>query len=265
MIVAEIAYGRLNPNAKAQVAKLLAIPIDPVSTSKKDKDFVNASHWADDIRSITKEPLKSKFEPSFALHFIDRPFSMDGTPLPGVPAPNIVSALNDDVNILKTSNDPKARAEALRFIIHFVGDIHQPLHCATRVHKTHPTGDRGGNDLFIDSPAKELHRYWDGGIGTFPKSGANFTPPRLSTILAAVTKVTSGNPGTDPALKLNAPFAFQTWANESFAVAKNTAYDNLHNNDKPNAAYNVKALTAVRKRAAWAGYRLAALLNAIWH
>ncbi|HEX8077728.1 MAG TPA: S1/P1 nuclease [Chthoniobacterales bacterium] len=265
MIVAKIAYDRLNPKAKAQADKLLAILIDPANTTKKDKDFVNASHWPDDLRSIAQEPLKSKFAPTFSLHFIDRPFSTDGTRLPGVPTPNIVTALNDNVKILKTSTDPKAQAQALRFIIHFVGDIHQPLHCATRVDKTHPSGDRGGNDLFIDNPAKELHRYWDGGIGSFPKAGANFAPPSLSAIPPAVAKVKLGNPDTDPALKLNAPFAFQNWANESLAMAKVTAYDSLKNKDKPSAAYNAKALSAVRKRAAWAGYRLAALLNAIWH
>lgn len=265
MIVAQIAVGRLNPKAKAQAAKLLAIPIDPAGTSKKDKDFVNASHWADDLRSITKEPLKSKFQPTFDLHFIDQAFSVDGSPLPKLPTPNIVTALKDNVKILKTSSDPKAQAQALRFIIHFVGDIHQPLHCATRVDKMHPTGDRGGNKTPIHNPAKELHRYWDGGISSFPKAGANFAPPPLSAIPPAVAKVTAGNPDTDPALRLNSPFAFQNWANESLALAKTTAYDSLKANGTPSPAYNAKALTAVRKRAAWAGYRLAALLNAIWH
>lgn len=264
MIVAQIAFERLTPNAKAQAAKLLAIPIDPAATSMKDKDFVNASHWADDLRSITKEPLKTKFQPSFALHFIDQPFSVDGTHPPRVPTPNIVTALNDNVRILKTSQDPKARAQALRFIIHFVGDIHQPLHCATRVDKIRPSGDKGGNDLLIHNSAKELHRYWDGGIGTFPKAGANFAPPPLAAIPKAAAKVKTGNPPTDPALKLNKPFAFSNWANESLALARTTAYDGLKSGDTPSAPYNATAMAVVRRRAAWGGYRLAALLNSIW-
>jgi hypothetical protein len=139
MITAQIAFARLNPRAKAQVKTLLAIPINPSAVSAKSKDFVNAAHWADDLRSI---PAFKSFEP---LHFIDKPFSTDGTRLPAIPAPNIVTALRDNVKILKTSTNQSARAQALRLIIHLVGDIHQPLHCVTRVSSALPGGDQGGN------------------------------------------------------------------------------------------------------------------------
>src|SRR5882672_4561663 len=134
MMVAQIAFGRLNPRAKAQAKMLLAIPIDPAAVSKKSTDFVNAAHWADDLRPF------SEFDSFKPLHFIDTPFSTDGTTLPtDLPEPdNIVKALEDNVNILKTSTDKNAQAQALRFIIHFVGDIHQPLHCATRVSSSNP-------------------------------------------------------------------------------------------------------------------------------
>ena len=79
MITAQIAFDRLNPRAKAQAKMLLAIPINPAATSAKSKDFVNAAHWADDLRSI---PAFKSFEP---LHFIDKRFSTDGTPLPAIP------------------------------------------------------------------------------------------------------------------------------------------------------------------------------------
>src|SRR3954451_11257825 len=119
MMTAQIASDRLNPRGKAQVKSLRATPINPAAVSAKSKDFVNAAHWADDLRSI---PAFKPFEP---LHFIDKPFSSDGTPLPAIAAPNIVTALRDNVKILKTSTDNNARAQALRLIIHFVGDIHQ--------------------------------------------------------------------------------------------------------------------------------------------
>jgi hypothetical protein len=73
MIVAQIAFGRLNARAKQQVKMLLAIPIDPATISAKSPDFVNAAHWADDLR-----PLE-EFDSFRALHFIDTPFSIDGT------------------------------------------------------------------------------------------------------------------------------------------------------------------------------------------
>ena len=262
MMVASIAFKRLNPHAKAQAAALLARPIKPAAVTAKDKDFVNAAHWADDLRPF------AEFDSFKVLHFIDQPFSTDGTALPaGVPEPdNIVKALEDNVNILKTSTDMDAQAQALRFIIHFVGDIHQPLHCATRVTSANPEGDRGGNLVSIKVAGKKtnLHSYWDGGIGNFPKSGANFAPPPLSQIPGAVAAALAGNPATNPKIKLDEPTNFAGWADESFALAKSTTYKGMQNGVTPSAAYNSKALKVARQRVAWGGYRLAALLNSIW-
>ena len=265
MIVAQIAFKRLNPTAKAKANELLAIAINPAAVSARSKDFVNAAHWPDDLRQFPE------FDSFKELHFIDNPFSLDGTALPSLPTPNIVTALEDNVNILKTSTDQNAQAQALRFIIHFVGDIHQPLHCATRVDSAHPEGDRGGNLVSIKIPGKNgklkssnLHSFWDGGIGAFPPTGANFRPPPLSQIPAAAAQATAGNPDTDPDLKLDDPFNFSAWADESFALAKDVAYKGITNGGKPSAAYKSKALKTARKRVAWGGYRLAALLNAIW-
>lgn len=265
MIVAQIAFKRLNPKAKAKANELLAIAIPPAQVSAKSKDFVNAAHWPDDLRQFPE------FDSFKALHFIDKPFSIDGTPLPALPTPNVVTALQDNVNVLKTSTDKNAQAQALRLIIHFVGDIHQPLHCATRVSSANPEGDRGGNLLSIEVPGKNgelrksnLHSYWDAGIESFPKTGANFAPPPLSQIPAAAVKAMAGNPATDPDLKLDDPFNFDSWANESFTLAKDVSYEGMKNGTKPSAAYKSKALKVARQRVAWGGYRLAALLNAIW-
>jgi hypothetical protein len=267
MMVASIAFNRLNPRAKAKANELLARPINPANVSARSTNFVNASHWADDLRPFPEFDLLKP------LHFIDKPFSIDGTALPaGVPEPdNIVKALEDNVNILKTSTDMDAQAQALRLIIHFVGDIHQPLHCATRVSRANPEGDRGGNLVSIKIPGKDgklkktnLHSYWDGGIGSFPPTGPNFAPPPLSQIPPAAAKALAGNPDTDPELKLDDPFNYDAWADESFALAKTVAYKGMTNGVKPSAAYNKASLKVARQRVAWGGYRLAALLNAIW-
>jgi S1/P1 nuclease len=265
MMVASIAFKRLNPRAKAQVMALLALPINPADVSAKSKDFVNAAHWADDLRPF------SEFDSFKELHFIDIPFSTDGTPLPALPAPNIVTALQENVQILQTSTDKNAQAQALRLIIHFVGDIHQPLHCATRVDSTHPDGDRGGNLVSIKIPGKNgklkttnLHSFWDGGVGSFPPTGPNFRPPPLKQIPIAASRATKGNPDSDAGLKLDDPFNFQSWADESFALAKDVAYQGIKNGARPSSKYTGASLKVARKRVAWGGYRLAALLNAIW-
>ena len=265
MMTAQIAFDRLSPRAKAEARRLLAIPINPAAVTRRSRNFINAAHWADDLRPFPE------FDSFKALHFIDTPFSDDGTPLPTVPPPDIVTALEENVNILRTSTDDNARAQALRFIIHFVGDIHQPLHCATRVSSALRDGDRGGNlvSLKIRQPngttkTTNLHSYWDGGIGSFPKTGPNFRPPPLSQIPRAAALAMRQNPATDPALNLGNPTDFAGWSGESFALAKDVAYKGITNNARPTAAYKRRATQVVRRRVAWGGYRLSALLNSIW-
>jgi hypothetical protein len=267
MMVAFIAYERLNPTAKAQVDKLIAISIDPSDVTEESLDFVNASHWPDDVKNLPD------FEFSGDLHFADFPFSADGTKLPGdLPKrENIIKALRDYVRILRTSTDEEEQAQALRFIIHFVGDIHQPLHCATRVDKTHLEGDRGGNDFLIKIPGAngkmrkvKLHSYWDGGLDSFPKMGPHFAPPPLSEIGPAVEIALEDNPDTNPAVRLKSPFNFKGWAFESKNLAIKFAYGGIGKGQAPSTAYKEKGVEVVRQRVAWGGYRLAALLNAIW-
>ncbi len=268
MIVARIAYSRLNPRAKAEADRLLAIPIDPVAITQKSLDFVNASHWPDDLR-----PEKA-FADTLPLHFVDFPFSTDNTQLPAdLPEDrNILTALTKYVDILKTSKDDQARAQALRFIIHFVGDIHQPLHCATRVTQNFPEGDRGGNDFVIalhggngNLRNVKLHSYWDGGIGDFPPSAPpNYTPPPLAQVNAAVARITREFPDTDDGWKAAGPFGFAEWASESKQLAESVAYAHITANSQPTDAYNEAALKTVHQRVAWGGYRLADLLNTIW-
>jgi len=266
-MVAKIAYKRLNPKAKAQVDKLIALKIEPVPITSKSLDFVNAAHWPDDLRP------EEAFAFSLPLHFIDIPFTSDGTALPGdLPeAQNIVTALKHYVAVLKSNANDNQRAEALRFIIHFVGDIHQPLQCATRVTKANEEVDRGGNLVTVKIPGKDgklqsvkLHSYWDGGIGDFPKAGANFAPPPLSQITPAVTKVLKENPDTDARWKAGGSFDFQAWADESDALAKSTACNGITPNKAVSKTYNAAALKVVRQRVAWGGYRLAELLNEIF-
>ena len=61
------------------------------------------------------------------------------------------------------NNEMVARSYALRLLIHYVGDIHQPLHCSSRYDKTHPNGDRGGNlfELPYHYGSDDLHGVWD--------------------------------------------------------------------------------------------------------
>lgn len=266
MMVARIAYNRLNANARAQVDKLARVKIDPPKVTAKSLNFVSAAHWADDIRSSPElEFIKE-------LHFVDLPFSADSTRVPAdLPGDKtIITALNQYVDVLKNSSDENERAQALRLVIHFVGDIHQPLHCATRVTREHEEGDRGGNLFVIKIRGannrlknSNLHSYWDGGIGTFPKTGPNFAPPPLKQIGPAASRITRKFPASREPWKKET-LGFDQWAAESETLARNVTYRRIVERQVPTARYNRAAVEVVERRVAWAGYRLAELLNSIW-
>jgi hypothetical protein len=61
------------------------------------------------------------------------------------------------------NDEKRGKSYALRLIIHYLGDVHQPLHCLSRVDDNFPAGDRGGNDFPLPThyTAKELHAVWD--------------------------------------------------------------------------------------------------------
>jgi hypothetical protein len=179
--------------------------------------------------------------------------------------------LDQYVATLKGNGTDQDKAEALRFVIHFVGDIHQPLHCATRVSSALPEGDRGGNDFMVSGQNAQgkrqkvkLHSLWDEGIGSFPRMGAHFQAPPVAEVTTAAKEILNNCPDTDNGWKAGVPFEYEKWAAESSGIAESFVYKGLVAGQAPNAAY-VKAATAIaQKRVAWAGFRLAALLNTVW-
>lgn len=270
MVVAAIAYARLTPKAKAEADRLLAIPIEPVAITKQSLDFVNAGHWADGIRS---DPVFSK--PFSPYHFINTPFSTDGTPIPAnLPnkQSNLYRSLNEFTEVLRTSKDDNEKAAALRWLIHLVGDVHQPLHTTANVSKATPLGDGGGNGVKITArvpanlePTDNLHSYWDAGVEFLPKSGMpGYVAPSIATITPIVNQVTALTPASNRVWAKAGTFAFESWGNESFRIATAFTYPKFQAGQAPNAAYVKEGQLIVQRRLAWAGYRLADMLNDIW-
>src|SRR5579871_4985950 len=115
IMIAAIAEGRLDPVAFDECNRLLKI-----GGTANTTDFIQASCWADDTKTKENGPW----------HYIDIPYRNDGKPTTTKPGEeNVVWAINHFLPILKdkTKPDPE-RADALRYLIHFVEDIHQPLH-----------------------------------------------------------------------------------------------------------------------------------------
>jgi len=147
--------------------------------------------------------------------------------------------------VLADTSAPDARRlEALRFLAHFIGDLHQPLHMG---HKA----DRGGNDIhvvFFGRPAN-LHAVWDTGI---------IVRSHTDWLAFARELHDSLEPGeTD---ELIASMEVIDWANESYHLAINEVYPGV--GDQPIAAeYTEVNLPLVEERLIAAGIRLAGVLN----
>lgn len=69
------------------------------------------------------------------------------------------------------TNEAEAKSMVLRFLIHFAGDIHQPLHCVVRVNEQDPKGDMGGNTLKMKYRygVKNFHALWDSAMYKYRK------------------------------------------------------------------------------------------------
>jgi hypothetical protein len=224
--VALIAEVHLTPAAKAAADKILAAgPIDPaLSRYCKEPNldaFTDASTWADDERQIKPE--------TFQWHFIDIPrgaleagISQFCSPLTGC----ITSALAAQIEILRNPHaSPQSRADALRYVIHFVGDIHQPLHDTTN-------NDEGGNCVPVtffrkapqernttaESYSPNLHGVWDTNI--IDQLSPNETPQQLAQKLDAQFS-------TQEDAWAKAPIDFNKWAWEGHQLAETVVYGDL--------------------------------------
>jgi hypothetical protein len=101
-------------------------------------------------------------------HFIDTPFATDQTALPPVPNPHAVERIPVFRKTLASPTAPQAlKSYDLMWILHIVGDLHQPLHAVTRVSQSQKQGDDGGNGVRLCAqPCNDLlHGFWDGVLG----------------------------------------------------------------------------------------------------
>ena len=264
MVIGEIANEQLTSDARRKISDLIPVKVPPekvklgnnwVAVAPRTGSFVTACCWADDVRSDADREV----------HYIDIAFSADGTTPQVAPASkNIVKALEDCVMVLKNPRASKTdRAVKLRYLLHLVGDIHQPLHAATRCTDEQPGGDRGGNEFPIVGAAN-LHSYWDGGVGLLKTTIARpLTADGMAKIVALAAQCAAAYPPAQASAAL-AEKDFMKWAHESHELAKSTAYADLEQHDTPSAAYVTNAQRVVRERVALAGYRLAAVLNEIF-
>jgi nuclease S1 len=286
-IIAYIAEAHLNPRVRATALKILtASPVDPSlprwCQPPATDPIVDASSWPDDIRKVRPN--------TGPWHYIDIPRGVRKGPLaPYCPPATscVVSALDAQIRVLKDPHaSAKDRADALRFIVHFVGDMHQPLHDTTN-------DDMGGNCVpveFFGQRPKEtnsqyqsfspnLHAIWDVGIidhfdhGDSPQQVAKELEQKFHAQIAVWDKQ---------------PINFTAWVWEGHALADSVAYGKLPHpipveapkpvsscadgnvglrmlgyHEDLGVAYESAAAPVVQLQLAKAGARLAAVLNQV--
>lgn len=231
-IVGDIASKHLNDNAKAAIKDLLG-----------GKTLADVSTWADEIRRDPRYRWASR------LHYVNLPegakeFKFDRD------CPDwkcVVGAILDYSDKLKHSDTPRdKRIEALKFLVHFVGDIHQPLHVSH-------ARDKGGNDIHVEffNQPTNLHKLWDTMIiRRRTRKWSELAKTLNERITPEQIKKWST---TDPVV----------WANESYKLAVSNAYK-IPRDGQLGKEYYEKNVKVVEKQLQKAGIRLAAMLNSIF-
>jgi hypothetical protein len=281
MTVAQVAWDLLNKDVRVSVSQLLRV--NPqyaswtvnVGPEKRDQvAFLRASTWADHIKSDAHyqddgpsggnrpppEPEASRnigysdFDRHKYWHFVDIPYQADKTPTEDASVPN---ALTQIALFRKTIASSLAlediRSYDLVWLLHLVGDVHQPLHATSAFSASEPHGDNGGNDEKITCGGCQetvLHWFWD------DAPGVSDDPDDAIAIAKSL-------PGVDAR---QAAIRDETvWANESFELAKQIVYQSpVSVAPGPFAltdTYKAKAVELAKERMAVAGSRLASLLN----
>lgn len=223
-LVAEVAENQLSAPARAEITRLLAI--EPGGT------LASISTWADEVRS-----------PSTASwHYLNFPrdagcaYDADRMCIEGM---CVVGAIQRQVAVLASKAPDDARLKALKYVVHFVADVHQPLHAGF-------ADDRGGNSYQLQAYGRgtNLHALWDSGlIGQWPGG--------LPALRAAVVAALPGPEGVK-----QAPPA---WAEESCRVVATDGY--YPSGRQLEAEYGQRWSATLAQRLAFAARRLAVVLN----
>jgi hypothetical protein len=231
-IVAEIAEQHLEPGVAKQVRDLLAVEN---STSLSD-----VANWADQIRRQRPE--------SASWHFVDIPIAAAGyDAIRDCGGGNCVVAKIEQfaAELQDQSLPARERLEALKFVVHLVGDLHQPLHASDN-------DDRGGNEIHIRFRGRRtnLHAVWDTAILLPAVNGDERSYALHLDRQIMPTEAATWQTGTP-----------EQWANESHDIAVKLIYCKLAHSGTLSGDYGRVALPVIDQQLEKAGIRLAAILN----
>jgi len=267
-VVASLAYKRLTPKARKAVDALLAKDADKLTAP----DFTSRATWADKYRDADRNTTQVHYRATRKWHFVD--IELDGGTLDDAcdgrkPLPDGVAASQGPANACVVDKLVQFRKEltspdtsvaektlALKFVLHLVGDLHQPLHAANHQ-------DSGGNGVAVEiAPSNRhsnLHAYWDTDL---VKKLGTTVPVAAASVAKLITPANAASWSAG---------GIDDWAAESNADAKKVAYnfsgektfvdDHDGEGEVLDATYEARALPVARRALAKASVRLANLLN----
>jgi len=233
-IVGQVAESHLSKKAKREIAQILG-----------NETVAMSANWADFIKS------DSTFDYLDTWHYVNFPKGLNGVAFKdflakdtGVNAYNKINFLAAE---LKNKNLPAdKKLMYLRLLIHFVGDIHQPLHAS-------PDGTAGGNTVRVTwfGQNTNLHRVWDSQLLEYQQLSYTEYAAHINHVTKAQRKLWQGQPLTD-------------WLFESYAVSEKLIDAINENNNKLSYNYNFQHVDTLNLQLLKGGVRLAGLLNEIF-
>lgn len=233
-LVASLAEAELDPQVRAEITALLA--------SESDPTLAGIANWADQLRGSDPD-LGRKSARWHYVNIGEHDCRYDaGRDCPGGNC--VVEAIHAQTAILADRSRPEAeRLQALKFVVHLIGDVHQPMH-AGHAH------DRGGNDYQVNYHGKgsNLHSLWDSGLLNHAGLGEAEWLQRLQEqpTIGHLAENTTASPAT--------------WAEQACAIVQQPGvYPDGHILD---TAYYTRHLPVAEAQLRLAGARLAQTLNA---
>ena len=228
-VVGLVADNHLTKRAKNKINFLL-----------DGNSLANVSTYADEIKAEKKYSYISKW------HYINIPLNKKFDEIEREKGGDIIYAINKCIQVLKSPKyNKKEKSFHLKLLVHFIGDIHQPMHLGSKE-------DRGGNDvkLFWFGNITNLHRIWDTQI--------------IESHNMSYTEMASDLPIFTPnQIKVETNKSINNWAEET-RIYTRQIYSESPPNGKLGYEYRYKNLPIIKSQLYKAGIRLASILNKIF-
>lgn len=250
-MVAQIASDMLTHEQRLWLTKLFS------TWPSEECSIINASLWQDDLKS-------SNLYMMWNWHFSDQPVIKPGFTPEFIPTSyNVTCALTEAINsiMLPTTTSLWSLHFFMRNLLHFMGDIHQPLHSSAYFSEEYPTGDSGGNFIKIKcsygSACDNLHFAWDSALLNYQ---FNDSEAVLTDFLYNVSLIKKKYPPST--LEFDAEnLDVMNMNNEAHSVAEKFVYGALPENLVLADEYFIPGRVWADKMISLAGHRLGRILQ----